>query len=814
MGLIQDLRFALRLMVKERWFTAVAVLTLALGIGVNATVFTLVNAVLIRGLPFRDSGKLYMLGLMRPDDSRGGGISFPDFREWRSQARTFAGLAAFGGGNMIIADDRSYPEQVQGTWLTANAFQVLGQQPFLGRDFAPDDDRQGAERVVILGYSIWQNRYGSDPNILGRSLRLNGEPATIIGVMPEGMRFPTRADLWAPFIPGADQERRASRPLSVFGRLRDGASRAEAQAELDGIAGRLAALYPDTNKELTRAVVETFNDRFNGGQIRLVFLSLMGSVGFVLLIACANVANLLLSRSVHRSREVAVRVAMGASRWRVVRQLLVESILLGFVGGALGLLLALGGVRLFDAAVADVQKPYWIKFTMDWVVFGFLAAICVVTGILFGLAPALQVSRTNVNEVLKEGGRSNAGGRRGRWLSSVMVVGELALTIVLLVGAGLMARSFFKLYSIDIGIATDHLMSMRLQLPGAKYRTPEARRDFFDRLVPRLAAIPGAEAVSITTSVPPQGSGSRDVEVEGRPTPQGAERPTAAVVVISPTFFETVGVQLQRGRAFSETDGAPGSEAVIINQRFASRFFPGEDPIGKRIRFPPRPAAPGQPAPPVPVWRAIVGVSPSIRHSSPEDAEAAPVAYAPLRQEAPGGAALLIRSRLEPGVVMSAVRREVQAIDQDQPVFTVLTLNQMLARGRAPYRIFGSLFAILAVIALVLSSVGLYAVMAYSVTQRTQEIGVRMALGAASQQVSWLILRRGLVQLAIGLLLGVAGALGISRILRPLLVQITPTDPTTFAIITTLLTVVALVACVIPTLRATRLDPLAALRVD
>jgi predicted permease len=477
-------------------------------------------------------------------------------------------------------------------------------------------------------------------------------------------------------------------------------------------------------------------------------------------------------------------------------------------------LLALGGVRLFDAAVADVGKPYWIKFTMDWVVFGFLAAICIVTGILFGLAPSLQVSRTNVNEVLKEGGRGNAGGRRGRWLSSAMVVAELALTIVLLVGAGLMARSFFKLYSMDIGIETDHLMSMRLQLPGAKYRMPESRREFFDRLVPRLAAIPGAEAVSITTSVPPQGSGTREVEVEGRLLPEGKERPTVAVVVINPTFFETVGVQLRRGRPFTDIDGAPGSEAVVVNERFAARIFPGEDPIGKRIRFPPRPPAPGQPAPPVPVWRAIVGVSPSIRHSSPEEVEAAAVAYVPLRQEPPGGAALLVRSRLEPGTMMSAVRSEVRAVDQDQPVFTVLTLNQMLARQRAPFRIFGSLFAILAVIALVLSSVGLYAVMAYSVTQRTQEIGVRMALGAASRQVSWLILRRGLVQLAIGLVLGVAGASGLSRILRPLLVQVSPTDPATFVIITTLLTVVALIACVIPTLRATRLDPLRALRVD
>ncbi len=811
MSLLQDLRFAFRLIVKEKWFTTVAVAALALGIGVNATVFTLVNAVLIRGLPFKDSGQLYMLGVRRAADSRGGTLSYPDFVDWREQSRTFAGLAGFSGGNMNVADDRGVPEQVRGTYLTANAFQVLGQQPLLGRDFAPTDDRKGAERVVILGYSIWQNRYGSDPAVLGRVLRLNGEPATIIGVMPEGMKFPTEASLWSPFIPNAEQEKRSNRPLAVFGRLRPDATRAQAQAEIEGIAARLATQYPDTNKELTAAVVETFNDRFNGGPIRTVFLALMGAVGFVLLIACANVANLLLSRSANRAREVAVRVAMGASRWRVVRQLLVESVVLGTIGGILGLVLAFFGVRAFDAAVEGSGKPYWIQFTMDWVVFGFLAAICVLTGILFGLAPALQVSRTNVHEVLKEGGRGNAGSRRARWMSSCMVVVELALTIVLLVGAGLMARSFLNLYSMNLGFRTEYLLSMRLQLPGTKYKTPEARQEFYDRLAPRLAAIAGAESVAITTSVPPQGSGSRDLEIDGRPAPKETERPSANVVIISPTFFETIGAQLQRGRGFSETDGAPGSETLIVNQRLASQYFPNEDPIGRRVRFVQTNPPAGQPAP---VWRTIVGISPSIRHGSPQDVEPRAVAYVPLRQEPSGGAALLVRSRVDPGVIMNAVRREVQTIDPDQPVFTVQTLDQLLAQQRWPYRVFGSLFAIFAVIALVLSGVGLYAVMAYSVTQRTQEIGVRMALGAASGQVSWLVLRRGLVQLAIGLTLGLAGAWGVSRVLRELLVQITPTDPTTFAAITILLTLVSLAACLIPARRATRLDPLVALRVE
>jgi putative ABC transport system permease protein len=431
--------------------------------------------------------------------------------------------------------------------------------------------------------------------------------------------------------------------------------------------------------------------------------------------------------------------------------------------------------------------------------------------VLFGLVPALQVSRTNVNEVLKEGGRGNAGGRRGRWLSSGLVVVELSLTIVLLVGAGLMGRSFLKLYSQDLGMKPDNLMAMRLVLPRTKYKTPESRREFFERLSPRLAGVPGAEAVTITTSVPPQGSGSRLLDIEGRPVQQGTELPSTTVVTISPTFFETVGLQVRRGRGFSESDGAPGSESVIVNQRFASQFFPNDDPIGRRIRFPPREPVAGQPPP---VWRLIVGVCPTIRHSSPQDAEPPAVAYVPLRQEPSAFAILLVRSRVDPAVIRGAVRREVQAIDPDQPVFTVQTLQQMLAQQRWLFRVFGTVFAIFAIIALVLAAVGVYAVMAYSVTQRTQEIGVRMALGAEGRQVSWLILRRGLIQLIAGLTFGLLGAWGASRAVRPLLAQVTPTDPVTFIGISVLLSVVALAACLIPARRATRLDPLVALRLE
>ncbi len=809
MSLIQDLRFALRLIAKERWFATVAVAALALGIGVNATVFTLVNAVLVRGLPFKDSHNLYMMGTRRPPSTQAQNVSHPDYLEWRQETRTFESIAGFTRGTMNIADDSSLPEQARGTWLTSNAFRTLGQPPLLGRDFAAEDDRIGAERVVILGYSLWQNRYGGEASVLGRVLRVNGQPATIVGVMPEGMMFPTDSQLWMAFVPNEEQRKRSnSRPLAIFGRLKSDSTRAQGQAEMDAIAGRLAKEFPDTNKEFAGAIVQTFNERFNGGDIKQIFLAMQGAVGFVLLIACANVANLLLSRAAHRSREVAVRMALGASRWRVVRQLLIESIVLGFMGGAIGIVMALVGVRLFDAAVADSGKPYWIQFTMDWVVLSYVAAICVLTGVLFGLAPALQVSRTNVNEVLKEGGRGTAGNRRAGVMSGIMVVFELALTIVLLVGAGLMIRSFLKLYSQDVGFRTEGLMTMRLQLPEFKYPTADARRTFYDNLTSKLASLPGAESVAIATALPPAGGGRRGFEIEGRPPVDKPEnRPGAMDVIVSPTFFDTIGVRLLRGRSLNATDGMPGQENIVISERFAAEFFTGEDPIGKRLRFPDQGTTPAP-------WRTIVGISPNIRYGAPQDTEPRAVAFIPLRQQPNSGTMVIVRSRAEPGTIMSAVREEVKTIDPDQPVFTVQTVDESLARQRWPMRVFGSLFAIFAFIALVMSSVGLYAVMAYSVTQRTQEIGVRMALGAEGKQVRWLILRRGLFQLGIGLAIGLVGAWYAGRAVAPLLGQITHNDPLTLGGIAGLLSLVSIAACMIPARRATKLDPLAALRVE
>ena len=812
--MLKDLRYALHIIAKDRWYSAVAVVALSLGIGVNATVFTLVNAVLIRGLPYKDSSRLYVLSSQRQNDQNDG-VSAADLQDWRTQAKSFEALGAFDTNGLSVSDDRFAPESLQSATLTANAFSIISQRPILGRDFLADDERSGAESVVIIGAKLWKRRYAGDPGIVGKTLRLDGKPATIVGVMAEGMEFPRNNELWVPFSPTEAQRRRDARDFAVFGKLRADASRTGAQTEMNGIAQRLATVYPETNKEYTRVAIETFNERFNGGQIRVVFLAMMGAVGFVLLIACANVANLQLTRSVQRTREVAVRIALGATRWRVVRQLLVESVLLGAMGGVIGLGITLAGVRMFDAAVAGINKPYWIQFTVDYTVLAFLGAVCVLTGVLFGLAPALQVTRTNVNEVLKEGGRGNAGSVRSRWLTSTMVVLELALTLVLLVGAGLMVRSFLNIYRLDIGMDTSQLVAMRMQLSNTKYKTPEARRAFYDRLTPKIAALPGVESASLTTSVPPFGVGRRGLEIEGHPVAAGTRPPEIGPVDISADFFRTARVQMRRGRAFADAEGMPGNEVVVVNELLAAKFFPNEDPVGRRIRFvalnPGSTPAAGSPPSP---WRTIVGVSPTIRHNNAQSNEPLPIVYLPHRAEAPGFTTLFVRSRLEAGAIMNAVRREVGSIDADQPVFTAQTMDEMLAQATWPYRVFGSLFAIFALIALVMSSVGLYAVMAYSVTQRTAEIGVRMALGADGRQVSWLILRRGLVQMGVGLAIGVVAAFFLAKVMRTLLVQISPSDPMTFMSITAILTAVAVAACVVPARRATRVDPLVALRAE
>jgi predicted permease len=817
MGLWQDLQFAIRLLVKDRWFTLVATVALALGIGVNATVFTFVNAVLIRGLPFDDPDRILAINSHDPVRDRNMGVSYLDYKDLGSATKTFTSLAAYTGATMNVSDEGRAPERFNGSFVSANAFKVIGQGPAIGRDFLPEDDRPGAVPAVLLGSGIWKTRYGGDRAILGRTIRVNDVPSVVIGVMPEGFKFPQNADLWQPLalIPALETQKRNSRGFEAYGRLAPGIPLEQARAELLTIGRRLMKDYPDTNKDVLPQV-QTFNQRANGGPIRAVFLSLMGAVAFVLLIACANVANLLLARSAHRSREIAVRVSVGATRWRIVRQLLMESVLLAFISGVLGLALSVVGIRLFDAATQDVGKPYWIQFTMDGRVFAFLFGVCLATGVVFGLAPALHVARTDVNGVLNEGGRSGAAGRRVRRWTGGLIVAELALTLVLLAGAGFMMRNFLTLYRMDLGIDTSKLLTMSLALPERKYPSLEQRLAFYQQLQDRFYANGRIRSVAVASNAPLQGGFPRRLAVDGRPLPEGEQPAVVTMVTVDPRYFDTIGLRLIRGRAFTVADGAPGQESAIVNTRFAQMHFPDEDPIGRRIvltldlAFGP----PSSEDIPRSLAATIVGIVPNVRQRNMTEADTDPVAYLPYRTDPRGFMTLLARSDGNPSTVTAVLREELRAIDPDLPLFNIRTMDENLARQRWPFRVFGTMFAIFAFIALMLSAVGLYAVTAYSVTQRTREIGVRTALGAESSQVMWLFVRRAFFHLAVGLTLGMAGALGVGKIFEStqLLVQTTGRDPIIIASIAAILAIVALAACAWPARAATRIDPLIALR--
>jgi putative ABC transport system permease protein len=820
MTLWQDLRYAVRLLIKDRWFTAIAATALALGIGVNATVFTLVNAVLIRGLPFEHPERIVSIA---GTDARGRqtGVSRLDFLDWSENNRAFAGLTLMVVTSLNVSDPEEGgrpPEQFQGTYNSANMFHLIGQRPILGRDFRPEDDQVGAPATVILGYSLWKNRYNSDPAILTRTIRVNSLPVSVIGVMPADMKFPFNNDLWVPvsqIAPELRQARRNARNFQAIGRLADGVTLAQAASEIETRSAQLARDYPDTNKDYKPNLV-AFNERITGPQLRLIFFSLMGAVGFVLLIACANVANLLLGRAARRSREIAVRVSLGATRWRIVRQLLVESVLLSSIGGVLGLGLAMLGIKWFDAQVTtDIGKPYWMTFTMDPIVFVFLATICLATGVLFGLAPALHVSKTDLNEVMKDGGggRGGTGGPRARRWTSALIVVEIALTLVLLAGAGFMMRSFLALYRMDLGIDSSRLLTMRLSLPLGRYPKPELRTLLFQHLDERLRGVSAIQASAITSNLPMFGGFLRQLTVEGRPDRPGERPPEVTVVSVSTGYFDTLGVKTIRGRTFNDSDGTPGHESVLVNQRFAAMHFPGEDPVGQRIRLLDASPARVYDATP-PLAATIVGVVPTVRQRNFQEPDPDPVAYVPYRTDPQRFVFLVVRGQGDPAALTGLVREHMRAVEPDLPLFGILTLDQILAQQRFSFRVFGSMFGMFAVIALVLSAVGLYAVTAYAVSQRTAEIGVRMALGAQSSQVLWLMMRQALWQLAIGLPIGVAGAFGVGRLLQSVLAQTNGRDPLTVAGIAVVMMVVSIAACFWPARRATRLDPVAALRND
>ena len=820
-GLTHDFQLAIRLLAKDRRFTLAAVIALGLGIGVTTSVFALVNAAMIRDVPFDEPDRL--VGV-RTRDARGEerGVSYADFRDWRDSATAFDGLSAEAGGDMNVSEEVRPPERFRGAYVSGNTFSLLRTAAIIGRDFVAEDDRPGAPAVVLLGYRVWRDRFGADPAVIGRSVRVNDVPATVIGVMPSGFRYPFSAEVWQPLslLPGAENPPRDARTLGVLGRLRHDVDLSQASAELTTIAARLARDYAATNTGITAHVRRLKDQR---PPMPTAMLWALGSaVGFVLLIAYANLANLLLARAVHRTRDVAIRISLGATRWRIIRQLLIECLLLALVGGMLGFILSIYGVnemaQAFDAIEPGVARgttrPYWVDLSPNGLLYVFVVVLCCVSALSFGLLPAWHIAKTDAYDTLKDSGRSAGGVRPRRW-TSLILTAEIALTLMLLVSAGLLWRSFITQYRADAVIDTTDLVSMRLALPPQYYRTPEDRRRFLAQLDERLASVTAFRSVTMASHAPLEPFGAtREMLVEGGARAPDEKAPVVSFVLAGSRYFAAVKLPLVRGRDFTDADARPGSEGVVVDQQIAARFFPNEDPIGRRVRFraapPSERATPASLAEPGP-WFTIVGVAQTVPQYGPAQL-IRPVAYVPLRSEpAPDGRAIvLVRGPLT--ATAAALREEVRAIDARLPLFAIETMDMALARSRFPVRVVGTWFATLALVALLLAAVGLYALTAHGVAQRVHEIGVRLALGAEAREVVWLFVRRMIVQLVGGVSLGLAGALSVGQLMQAFLRGTSPRDPLTVAIVTALLVVVAVLATLLPARRAARVDPVVALR--
>jgi predicted permease len=823
--LAADVRFAWRILARDRGFTAGAILILALAMGVSNTTFISTYAELWRDLPFERPDRI---AIVRTLDGRGrpGGVSYPDFEDFRRDARSFDGAAAaFAGGTISLGRDGAVPEQFDGLYVSADTFTVLRVKPVLGRDFSPDDDRPGAEAVVIIGSNIWKNRYGASRDVLGRKVSVNGStPATIIGVMPDGFRFVDFTDIWLPLsqMPGSTLQRRDSRGLLMIGRLPDGSDLDRLRAALAAIAANLALAHPETNKDV-RPLVNSLDEAYNAG-LRLtdsIYLMPLLAAAFVLLIASANLANLLLARTAHRSREIAIRVAIGAARWRVVRQLFIESLLLASVAWVLAVGLSWLGLKL-STSQADLLLPYW-RLKMDLRLLATLAAIALATTGLFGLAPALYAWRRGTADGLKDGGRLSAAPKARRW-TTTLLVGQFALTLALLNGAGLTAKAFYRFYDLDRNVHTSDAITTFIRLPIQTYATPEQRVAFQTQLRDRLLASPGIMASTIASAPPFSPAGRRRLTaVDGRPA--GDPAPDVMTVVVEPAYFHTVVRALVLGDPFSVLDGAPGHETAIVNERFASVYLGTGNPIGRHLdlRLPTTQRSYQRPADDAadaaqrredalaPARVTIVGVSPDVRQGQ---GDAVPVVYLPFRAEAPAAVTLIARGSGGSARVGSEVRKAVNAIDPDLAVGAMRTLEELRDRSRSLSAAMASQFAKIGSLALVLSGVGLYSAMAYAVQRRTQESAIRMALGAPATQVRWLFLRSGAWIVVAGLMFGVPAALAGGRLLQNNVVRTDSRDAVTLIVTVALLAIVALVASVVPARRATRLDPTSALRIE
>jgi predicted permease len=804
-SILKNIRYGVRMVFKNPGLAAIAIVALTLGIGLTTTMFSIVYGALYRGLPFEEQHRLMHLERNNlSEDIQSMEVTIHDFVDWREQQTSFEGIAAFYTGTVNIAGSEGRPDRYDGAFISADAFRLIRAQAMLGRTFNEGEDRPEAEPVIILGYNAWRDRYGSDPGVVGRVIRMNGEQATIIGVMPEGFAFPIAEEVWVALrMNPLELERGQGYSLEVFGRLKDGVNIDQANAEFAAIARRLELEYPETN-EGVGVVIKPYTEEYIGEEPARLLWTMLAAVFGVLLIACANVANLLLARATLRTKEVAVRSALGASRVRVIGQLLTETLVLSALGGLLGLGVGWVGVTLFNRSIVDTDPPFWIDIRIDPIAVLFVVGLVLVSSIIAGIIPAVQSSGANVNEILKDESRGSSSLRIGRF-SRGLVVAEIALSFALLIAAGLMIRSVAKLRNIDYGFPTEDIFSARVGLFEGAYPDDPSRVRFFEEVQERLGALPGVREAAISTNLPGLGSGRQSIGIEGTVYERDQDYPLARFSVISPGYFQAFDVSVLQGRDFTVQDREEALAVAIVNQSFVELFFTGESPLGRRFRV-------GTSDTEEP-WLTIVGVVPDLYMGGPDN-EYPEGFYVPMAQNVARFMFMIARTEANAMALAPLVRDEIVAIDENLPIYWVRSLAGAIAENSWFYTVFGTLFVVFGAVALFLAAIGLYGVMSFAVSRRTKEVGVRMALGAEGGDVLKLVLKQGLWQLAIGVVLGVGLGVLLARGLQDFLFEVGSLDPLTFVAIAVVLVGTGMLASLVPARRATRVDPMVALRYE